>query len=757
MASTQFLQKAYLAYFGRPVDTQGGLTYASASEAAVTNAFSGSAESQSLYGASFGTAQVNAIYQMLFGRDAEPAGLTYWVDRVNSGVVSPAGAALAILEGAQNADATAITNKIATSALFTAGLDTTAEILGYSGNTAAATARNFLKTVTTTAATQAAVDAAIASTVTAGSTGTGSTFTLTTALDTVTGTSGADTFKGDFTATATLNAGDTVNGGEGTDTLQMFGTYVSTNMPLGIKSVENLVLAVAADANLDLTAYTKAVTGIEKVSISDATLMSGKTVTTTAGQSLSLATGASSSVTAGTVTWAASATDTSLNLELAGYQAVAGGTPAALTVTGAAATTLNISSVTGTNKTGTFTGPTTVTSHVITGDKALTYALAAADAAALNSINASANTGGVNANVSAAANKAGFTFTGGTGNDTVKLADNQFGTLTAGTQLDGGAGTGDKIGILDTALTSAEVAKINAATGFEVLGLNAAITLDASTLTSIKMFSIDTTGLTQTINNMATGSTTTVTTGTPTSLTLATAVGVSDTAVVLGTATTAGLTTTALVTTGITTVGITSNGTAANTITTLTNADNSVITVTGSAGLTITNALAGTAVGSKVDASAATGALTVVGSGLADVLIGGSKADSITAGAGVDTITGNAGIDTFVFSTADIDTTAGAVTDVITDFVGSTDKISNTVAGAAGSSTNYLEATAAAATLSALLTAADTALDGTVKFYVGQVGSDSYLVVDHDGTGYTDVVKLTGVALTGISSADIYA
>jgi hypothetical protein len=43
-----------------------------------------------------------------------------------------------------------------------------------------------------------------------------------------------------------------------------------------------------------------------------------------------------------------------------------------------------------------------------------------------------------------------------------------------------------------------------------------------------------------------------------------------------------------------------------------------------------------------------------------------------------------------------------------------------------------------------LLSAADTKLDGTIKYYVGQVGADSYLVTDDDGIGYTDVIKLAG-------------
>ena len=76
----------------------------------------------------------------------------------------------------------------------------------------------------------------------------------------------------------------------------------------------------------------------------------------------------------------------------------------------------------------------------------------------------------------------------------------------------------------------------------------------------------------------------------------------------------------------------------------------------------------------------------------------------------------------------------------------------------AGDGTTYVEAGAAVADLATLLSDADTALDGTVVYYVGQVtGGDSYLVVDTDGNGYTDVIQLSGVALTGIEAADIVA
>ena len=162
-----FLEKAYLAYFGRPVDPTGSVAFANSTEAEVEAAFFASPESKALFGETFGPTQINQIYLTLFGRPAEPAGLAYWTNQVALGLLTPAGAALGIQAGARNADITALENKLATSAAFTASLDTPTEIQGYSGDPSAAAARDFLKTVTATAATQTQVNVAIEHTVAA--------------------------------------------------------------------------------------------------------------------------------------------------------------------------------------------------------------------------------------------------------------------------------------------------------------------------------------------------------------------------------------------------------------------------------------------------------------------------------------------------------------------------------------------------------------------------------------------------------------
>ncbi len=131
MATTKFLNQAYLAYFGRPADPSGLAAYASATEAQVLAAFSDSAESKALFNSPDTDNHINDIYQNLFNRDAEIDGLNYWRGEINSGRLSLADAAMAILNGAQNEDVTAVANKVAAAEAFTAALDTTLEVLAY--------------------------------------------------------------------------------------------------------------------------------------------------------------------------------------------------------------------------------------------------------------------------------------------------------------------------------------------------------------------------------------------------------------------------------------------------------------------------------------------------------------------------------------------------------------------------------------------------------------------------------------------------
>ena len=542
----------------------------------------------------------------------------------------------------------------------------------------------------------------------------------------------------------------------------MYGTYAAASMPITVTGIENLQIATAANANLDLSAYTKAANGVEKIIIDDASLISAKQITTGADQTLSLATGTTNTKTAGAVTWQTSNTAASASLVLNGYQGGKGVTADDLTIVGTLVKTQNIASTGAANKVAGLTLGAATDKVVITGDKALTVVtdlVSSGGATVLKTVDASAATGGVAITLAAKTNAA-FAFTGGSGNDSVKFADDGLASLTSGAQLDGGAGTGDKIGILDTAISAAEYTAINAAKNFEVLGLNAAVAVDASKLTSIKEFSLDTSG-DQTITAMKTGSIVTVAAAHTDQIVLAGDVGVNDVKVVIGSASTAGFAvgtaTSDILTIGQNTVALVSNGdkTAANDIKELKVADNSTITITGDNALTISKISAATATGSKYDASGLTGKLTItanaatldVTKALGDIIIGGSAGDVITTGVNGSTLTGNGGNDKFVVKATDYDTSvAASPMTKITDFtIG--DQIEFTDATA--TKKIDLSSTLAGKTdaeIFALVVAAGTA-DGQVVW--GNYNGFTYVFNETDGTqgvaGGTDAfVKLTG-------------
>jgi hypothetical protein len=156
------LHRLYLAYFGRPADFDGFMYYTNDPNITLQSAaaaFSNSPESKALYGEDFGADQINRIYLTLFNREAEPAGLAYWLGEVASGRLPPAEAAYGILVGAQGADALTVANKLQVALAFYGELDTVLELIGYGGDDAAASARAFLARVE---GTQGSLDDALA-------------------------------------------------------------------------------------------------------------------------------------------------------------------------------------------------------------------------------------------------------------------------------------------------------------------------------------------------------------------------------------------------------------------------------------------------------------------------------------------------------------------------------------------------------------------------------------------------------------------
>ncbi len=291
------IQGVYLALFGRPADPAGlaffnGVTNNGANLAAIS-ALSSQKEYTDRFAGFNNNTIVNSIYQSLFNRDAEPAGLAFFVDALNKGTLNINNIAIAILDGAQGNDKTVLDAKLASANLFTAAIDTPTEVGAYQGNAAAALGRAFLADVTTTAKTAAQADTAVAGVVSNGASG--NTITLTAGNDTVSLTTGPGTpavKATDLNDTINANAAgdwaatDTIDGGFGTDTLNAtIGASVNV-AENGLKSVENLFITSTGNWTVDVEKATSAAQVWNKASGANVLTFDKVALTTTAGMTV---------------------------------------------------------------------------------------------------------------------------------------------------------------------------------------------------------------------------------------------------------------------------------------------------------------------------------------------------------------------------------------------------------------------------------------------------------------------------------------
>jgi plasmid stability protein len=133
MATQQSLdtvQSLYVAYYGRPADPAGLQYWAERLEAndgnlsEIINAFGNSPEYTANLGNLDTAAQINSLYQQLFGRDAEDEGRDFYTNMLNSGEKTLAEIALTIREAAQGSDRNTFEGCTAIANAFTRELDT---------------------------------------------------------------------------------------------------------------------------------------------------------------------------------------------------------------------------------------------------------------------------------------------------------------------------------------------------------------------------------------------------------------------------------------------------------------------------------------------------------------------------------------------------------------------------------------------------------------------------------------------------------
>ena len=589
--------------------------------------------------------------------------------------------ALQLSYSAQGTDADVVSNRIEAANSFTTGLNTAEEINGYSGDAAAASARAWLATVSSDSASKdaaiAGVDTAVSDAVAAGSTVAGSTFNLTTAVDTFTGTAGNDTFNGDDTGTDTISTADTIDGGAGDDVFNIFSDGTAGAIPT-MTNIET-VNVYDQDDDFDLSTMNAAATTVNFIRGDGDTFTLNAAVDTVGLTDIALASVAN---TTDDMIIAFGAAQTSATLNISGLTTVGGNTDDNLDINGAGLTTVTLNVLTASsadvidvqgattinlNATGNLTLATAADALTTTG--AATMNISGAGNVTLNTLDQTINTvtstgsGVITAGIGAATDTV---FTGGSGNDVITASTTD--SIAASATLAVDAGDGTDILILGDAAdvnTAADGARY---TNFETI--QTTTSYDADLIAGITGFRLGTsTGqsftdltATQAANVTVIGD---LTTGT---IALKDATGSSDTlSLTMGTGTTTAAATdvvTGITVTGFETLNVAENGGPTATaganrtaiIAAVTGATLSDINLTGRA-VTITNLA--TTVPVDIDGTALTGngnastagtiqGLTVGGSAVAGSTIRGSEVnDSMTIGAEGSTYLGNGGNDAF--------------------------------------------------------------------------------------------------------------
>ncbi|MEM5383477.1 DUF4214 domain-containing protein [Paraburkholderia phymatum] len=288
MAAAQYydaIQTAYLAYYGRPADPAGQDYWATQLDKAggdinvIINAFGNSTESTKLYGGSSTAAQINAIYQQLFGHDADLAGLNFYRAAINAGTFTLASVALNIYNGAQNGDLAELQAKFGYANAFTAAVSQSVSgQIAYNGDAASNNARAAV-TLVTDSASEAAQTANLATTVAnIGSGAVAQTYNLSSGIDTVAGTAGNDVINAPLTSTGgdTFTSLDKIDGGAGNDTLNLVSASGKLSDAAGatVTNVETVNLSTANAAGIT-AADVSGWSGLKTLNVASAGTISG--------------------------------------------------------------------------------------------------------------------------------------------------------------------------------------------------------------------------------------------------------------------------------------------------------------------------------------------------------------------------------------------------------------------------------------------------------------------------------------------------
>lgn len=487
------VQKIYIAFYQRPADPA-GLKYwaeqidlAGGNPNAVITAFGTQPESIALYGevtaANIGTV-LDKIYQAAFSRTPAEAEKAYWTEQFNAGGITASSMALAVVLGAQNADAASVANKLTVANEFTAQVDGNALssadfgvapfAVTYVGDADADAARAILKPVTgdtATILTPAQITEQIKATIAEPSDPINSvTQALTTGVDTLVGGVAGDVFTGvasALTAENTLNALDQIDGGAGVDTLKVdlksnFTGFTGTGKLANVENIE-LTNSGTIGRSFDATGVTGAAKYVLNAGTADISLSN----LAAAGITVDVVGQKAGTATIGFTTKAVEGTADALTVGVNGVGTAAVKDAAGAVTTAAKYVTVAASGIealtvnaTGDNLVNLATAATKTITAAGTGS------LTVEAVGAVTSFDASGVKGAVTANLTGADVGLLATVKGGEGNDVITV---DLGDLTANATVSGGAGTNtlklSGAGTVQPTLSQFQTVELNGITG----------------------------------------------------------------------------------------------------------------------------------------------------------------------------------------------------------------------------------------------------------------------------------------------------
>lgn len=490
---SQQIQQIYIGLLGRAAD-KAGLDYWTAEieggvitiEQLRANIVNDQPEYAAGQGSLTRAQAVADLYENLFNRQPEAAGLEYWVNGAGASVNIDQ-LVLALVAGAAAADRLVLDNKAEVAAYYTAAAGA-----AYTADAAKAAVNNVDGTRASVDSAKAAVDS--------GGLASGQTFTLTIGEDRLTGGASNDTFnapaleqQGAAGSADSLEGFDILDGGAGIDTLKATVNSGAVVTP-SLANIENVELRVtAAGGAIDFAAST----GVQSVTVQNSTAATGTIASLGAVATLAVknqnanvtfdgSTAATLGLTLdtfgknvdGTITpntidlgKATAAKATTLNLTANNAYAVIDSTKAD------AVTTVTIAA-TGTNQVSFVDSGATIKSATITGAGSVDLTPTALTGA-LTTFNASAAEGAIKADIQSSALA---TVTTGKGDDLIDMDT----TVTAGTTVNLGAGN-------DTLLTGAllgNFAKVDGGEGTDTINIANGAKLDATNAKLINNFEV---------------------------------------------------------------------------------------------------------------------------------------------------------------------------------------------------------------------------------------------------------------------------